>query len=48
VRDVMARVSISGVTGPIKFSAGRGDPNKGAVVVQVKDGKFVWFANVQP
>jgi branched-chain amino acid transport system substrate-binding protein len=48
VRDALARVSISGVTGPIKFSAGRGDPNKGAVVLQVKDGKFVWFANVQP
>ncbi len=48
VRDNLARASIDGVTGPIRFQTGTGDPAKSAVVLQIKDGKFVWFANAQP
>jgi branched-chain amino acid transport system substrate-binding protein len=48
VRDALARVSIQGVTGPIRFQTGTGDPVKSAVILQIKNGKFVWFANVKP
>ncbi len=48
VRDALARESIEGVTGPIRFQTGTGDPVKSAVVLQIQDGKFVWFANIQP
>ena len=48
VRDALARESIEGVTGPISFQTGTGDPAKSAVVLQIKDGKFVWFANIRP
>lgn len=48
VRNALARDSIEGVTGPIRFQTGTGDPAKSAVILQIKDGKFVWFANIQP
>lgn len=48
VRDALARGSIRGVTGPIKFQTGTGDPLKSAVILQIKNGEFVWFANVKP
>ncbi len=48
VRGALARASIEGVTGPIRFQTGTGDPAKSAVILQIKDGKFVWFADVRP
>ena len=49
VRDAMAKVSnYEGVTGKMKFQEGSGDPVKSAVILQIKDGKFVWFANAAP
>ena len=40
--------SFSGVTGEIHFPAGSGDPVKGAVILQIQEGKFVWVADVKP
>jgi len=37
-----------GVTGDMKFEAGSGDPIKSAVILQIKDGKFNFFANANP
>jgi branched-chain amino acid transport system substrate-binding protein len=37
-----------GVTGDIVFLPDSGDPVKGAVIMQIKDGKFVWFNDVKP
>jgi len=37
-----------GVTGDMKFSPGSGDPVKGAVIMQIKGGKFVWFCDAKP
>ena len=37
-----------GVTGKMQFKEGSGDPIKSAVILQIKDGKFVWFANANP
>ncbi len=49
VRDALAMVpAYPGVTGVIKYSAGSGDPVKGAVILQIKNGGFAWFADVQP
>jgi len=39
--------SYQGVTGNISFF-GTGDPIKGAVILQIKNGKFVWFADALP
>jgi len=49
VRDTMATISdYSGVTGDIKFTPGSGDPVKSAVIMQVRDDKFVWVMNAAP
>jgi branched-chain amino acid transport system substrate-binding protein len=49
VRDALAKLpSYDGVTGNMKFQEGSGDPIKSAVILQIKDGKFVWFANANP
>ena len=49
VRDAFSKVSNhDGVTGTIAFQAGSGDPIKSAVILQIKDGKFVWVANGAP
>jgi len=49
VRDALAKVPrYDGVTGNMKFQEGSGDPIKSAVIVQIKNGKFVWFANANP
>lgn len=49
VRDAMAKIpNYDGVTGKMQFREGSGDPVKSAVIVQIKDGKFVWFADAQP
>lgn len=49
VRDAMAKIpKYDGVTGSMTFAEGSGDPIKSAVILQIKDGKFVWFANANP
>jgi branched-chain amino acid transport system substrate-binding protein len=49
IRDALAAIrEYKGVTGEMQFQAGSGDPRKGAVIMQIKDGKFVWFADTQP
>jgi branched-chain amino acid transport system substrate-binding protein len=49
VREGMVRLPrYNGVTGTIQFLPGSGDPEKPANVMQIKDGKFVWVANVEP
>jgi branched-chain amino acid transport system substrate-binding protein len=48
VRDALAAIQeFPGVTGQMKFQ-GTGDPIKSAVILQIKDGKFNYFSNVQP
>ena len=48
VRDALASItSFEGVTGNMQF-AGTGDPVKSAVILQVKEGKFVYFKNAAP
>lgn len=49
VRDALASIpKYDGVTGTMQFVEGSGDPIKSAVILQIKDGKFVWFANANP
>lgn len=49
VRDALARVTrFEGVTGTMQFREGSGDPVKSAVILQVKDGRFVWVTNAAP
>jgi branched-chain amino acid transport system substrate-binding protein len=49
VRDAMAQIpSYDGVTGSMQFKEGSGDPIKSAVILQIKDGAFHWFANAKP
>ncbi|HMN12835.1 MAG TPA: ABC transporter substrate-binding protein [Bellilinea sp.] len=49
VRNAMAVIpNYEGVTGSMSFKEGSGDPIKSAVILQIKDGKFVWYANAQP
>ena len=49
VRNAMAKISdFDGVTGMMKFQEGSGDPVKSAVIVQIKGGKFTFFANAKP
>lgn len=49
IRDALAKVSsFEGVTGKIKFDGVTGDPIKGAVILQIKNGKFNWYADEQP
>jgi branched-chain amino acid transport system substrate-binding protein len=48
VRDALASIEeYEGVTGNMKFK-GQNDPIKSAVILQIKDGKFKYFASVQP
>ena len=49
VRDALSKIPAqSGVTGFIKYSPETGDPDKGAVILRIKNGSFAWFADVQP
>lgn len=49
VRDALAKIpSYEGVTGNMKFQEGSGDPIKSAVILQIKNGKFTWYANANP
>ncbi|MFA6534447.1 MAG: ABC transporter substrate-binding protein [Patescibacteria group bacterium] len=38
----------NGVTGKISFTKNSGDPVKGAVILQIKGGQLIWFAELQP
>lgn len=49
IRDALARIPrYEGVTGNMQFKEGSGDPTKSAVIVQIKGGKFVYFATANP
>jgi branched-chain amino acid transport system substrate-binding protein len=49
VREGMSMITnYEGVTGNMAFEPGSGDPIKSAVILQIKDGKFVWFTNANP
>jgi branched-chain amino acid transport system substrate-binding protein len=49
VRDAFAKIQkYEGVTGDMQFKEGSSDPIKSAVILQIKDGKFVYFANAKP
>ncbi|MEI7634120.1 MAG: ABC transporter substrate-binding protein [bacterium] len=49
VRDAMAKITdYQGVTGNMQFKEGSGDPIKSAVIVQIKDGKFSFYAFAHP
>jgi len=49
VRDSLARITeYKGVTGEMRFLPGSRDPIKGGVIMQIKNGKFSWFADVNP
>lgn len=49
IRDSLAKISsYKGVTGTMQFKEGSGDPIKSAVILQIKNGKFVWIANAEP
>ncbi len=49
VRDALAKIpNYDGVTGSMQFQEGSGDPIKSAVIIQIKDGAFHWFANAAP
>jgi branched-chain amino acid transport system substrate-binding protein len=48
VREGLSKMKLyEGVTGNMRFE-GTGDPVKSAVILQIKDGKFQYFANVGP
>src|SRR5450756_1058866 len=49
VRDALANMAhYEGVTGTLQFKEGSGDPIKSAVILETKNGKFVYYATVQP
>ena len=49
VRDALAKIpKYEGVTGNMQFKEGSGDPIKSAVILQIKNGKFVWVTNAAP
>lgn len=49
VRDALACIpKYEGVTGAMSFQEGSGDPVKSGVILQVRDGKFVWVCNAAP
>lgn len=49
VREALSAIrDFTGVTGNMRFTQGSGDPAKSAVIMQIKDGKFVWVADVNP
>ncbi len=49
VRDALAKIPrYDGVTGVLQFQEGSGDPIKSAVILQIKNGAFVFFANANP
>ena len=48
-RDSLTKITeYKGVTGDMRFQQGSGDPVKGAVIMQIKEGKFTWFTDAKP
>ncbi len=49
IRDALAKIpNYEGVTGTMQFQEGSGDPIKSAVILQIMNGKFNFFANANP
>jgi branched-chain amino acid transport system substrate-binding protein len=49
VRNALARTQkYEGVTGDMQFKEGSSDPIKSAVILQIKDGKFVYYSDANP
>jgi branched-chain amino acid transport system substrate-binding protein len=49
IRDSISKItSFEGVTGKIGFDGKTGDPIKGAVILQIKNSKFNWYADEKP
>lgn len=49
IRDSIANTKgYKGVTGNITYTKDCGDPIKGAVIIQIKDGDFKWYSDVLP
>jgi branched-chain amino acid transport system substrate-binding protein len=49
VRDALATIpNYQGVTGTMQFKEGSGDPIKSAVMLQIKNGKFVYYSTAEP
>jgi branched-chain amino acid transport system substrate-binding protein len=49
IRNALAGIPrYEGVTGNMQFKEGSGDPTKSAVIVQIKGGKFMYFATANP
>lgn len=49
VRDSLSSIrEYDGITGQMRFLQGSRDPVKGGVIMQIKNGKFSWFADVKP
>jgi len=49
VRDALAKIpSYEGITGTMHFNEGCTDPIKSAVILRIKDGRFVYYGNADP
>lgn len=49
VRSGLSSVKdFNGVTGSMTFDGVSGDPVKGAVILEIKDGKMIWYADARP
>jgi branched-chain amino acid transport system substrate-binding protein len=49
IRNALSKIpEYKGVTGTMRFTEGSGDPIKSCVIVQIKGGKFTFFANANP
>ena len=49
VRNALSTITgYKGVTGDMRFQAGSGDPVKGAVIMQIRGGKFCLYADAKP
>jgi len=48
IRDGLAAIVYRGVTGIIEYGIGSGDPLKSAVIMEIKDGNFVFHSRAEP
>ncbi len=49
VREALSNTApFTGVTGSIQLQPGSGDPIKSAVILQIKNGNFEFFSNINP
>ena len=48
IRDCLRAIVYRGVTGTIEYSMGNGDPIKSVVLIEIKDGKFVFHSRAEP